>query len=68
MLCVPVFKLAAIFVSYVYLRIICLSSYHMSIFVSYENGRLRVFSCFGSFLLKKKKIGINSEKCIEYGK
>ena len=32
----------------------------------YENGGLQVFSCFVRFLVKK--IGINSEKCIEYGK
>ena len=33
----------------------------------YENGELRVFSCFVHFLVKQ--IGINSEteKCIEYG-
>ena len=31
-----------------------------------ENGGLRVRSCFVRFLVKI--IGINSEKCIEYGK
>ena len=34
--------------------------------VSYENGGIRVFSCFVRFLVKH--FGINSEKCIEYGK
>ena len=34
--------------------------------VRYENSGLRVFSCFVRFLVKK--IDINSEKCIEYGK
>ena len=37
-----------------------------AISVSYENGGLRLFSCFARFLVRK--IGINSEKCIEYGK
>ena len=37
-----------------------------AIFVSYENGGLRVFSCFVRFLVKQ--IDTNSEKSIEYGK
>ena len=31
----------------------------------YENGGLRIFSCFVRFLVNK--LGINSEKCLEYG-
>ena len=34
--------------------------------ISYENGGLQVFSCYVCFPVKK--VGINSEKCIEYGK
>ena len=34
--------------------------------IRYENGGLSVFSCFVRFL--GKQIGINIEKCIEYGK
>ena len=37
-----------------------------AIFVSYESGGLRVFSWFVRFLVKT--VGINSKKCIEYGK
>ena len=34
-------------------------------FVSYENGDLRVFSCFVRFLVKEN--GINSATCLEHG-
>ena len=37
-----------------------------AIFVLYENGGFRVFSCFVRLLMKI--IGISSEKCIGYGK
>ena len=35
--------------------------------VSYENGGLQVISRFVRILVRKK-IGLNSEKCIGYGK